>query len=55
MLKKIKKAISKHGILKVANDLGYRSHATIFYWIKINKIPNLAKEKVKQYLKGLES
>lgn len=54
MIEKLKTLIFKIGIVKVANDLGYRSPATISYWIKINRVPIIAEQKVTQYLKGLK-
>lgn len=50
MLGKLKKIIEKEGMLKVSNDLGYRSQTTITNWIRNNKIPNVAKAKVETYL-----
>jgi hypothetical protein len=50
MLQKLKKVIKKHGIVKVANDLGYKSTSTISYWIINGEIPRLALDKVKDYL-----
>lgn len=51
MLEKLKKIIKKHGVAKVASDLGYRSSMAVYGWVKKGKIPSIAEEKVKQYLK----
>ena len=54
MLKKLQKRIKIDGLTKVSYDLGYRSPGTILHWFKNNHIPNLAKEKVKNYLNQKE-
>ena len=51
MLEKIKKKIKLFGAVRVASDLGYRSTVAIQKWIVANKIPETAKERVKEYLK----
>ena len=50
MLRELKKVIKAKGIVKVADDLGYRSLNTINLWIKNKKIPDTATERVKKYL-----
>lgn len=50
MLAKLKRVIKKDGILKVANDLGYKTQGTIYKWIRNNEIPRLAQDRVKRYL-----
>jgi hypothetical protein len=50
MLKKLKRTIKEVGITRVTSDLGYRSLNTINLWIKNDKIPTTAKERVKNYL-----
>ena len=55
MIGKLKKIIEKEGIVRVSSDLGYRSPGTIKSWIYNKKVPNLAKEKVKNYLTKKEA
>lgn len=51
MIRQLKSRIKKHGINKVAFDLGYRSTSTLYNWLRENKVPNYAKSKVQNYLK----
>ena len=50
MLRKIKSRIKQIGASQVASDLGYRTPNTIYTWLRNGKVPNSAKNKVKQYL-----
>lgn len=50
MLRQLKARIKKQGMASVASALGYKSSQTIYNWIKTNKIPDLAKHRVKEYL-----
>ena len=50
MLEKLKLVIKKKGLATVASGLGYRSATTVTTWISLNKIPEIAEEKVKTYL-----
>lgn len=51
MLDKLKVLIKKYGIVKVSNDLGYKSINSIGQWIKNNRIPDKALINVRLYLK----
>lgn len=51
MLKQLEKLIKKHGIAKITFDLGYRSTTTIRNWLTAGQVPELARVKVKTYLK----
>ena len=50
MLRQLKAKIKKVGMASVASSLGYKSSQTIYNWIKSNKIPDLAKHRVKEFL-----
>jgi len=51
MLRKLKAKIKKLGLPRVTADLGYKSTMTVTTWIRNNKIPDLAKSRVEEYLK----
>lgn len=51
MLREIKKAIKILGITKVAYMMGYRSPCTISHWIKNKRVPRLAQERVREFLR----
>jgi hypothetical protein len=52
MIREIKKLAQLHGVSKLSADLGYRSPATIYWWLRTNKIPDTAKVRVREYLEG---
>lgn len=52
MLDRLKRIIKRNGIASVAAELNYKSETTIRKWIESNRIPPIAHEKVKEYLKG---
>ena len=54
MLNKLKKLISKHGIVTVTFKLGYRSPNTVLHWVNNGAIPEIAKEKVGKLIKDLK-
>jgi hypothetical protein len=55
MLKKLELAIRKRGIMRVSIDLGYKSTAAISKWLKDQRVPPIAIEKVNTYLKGIKN
>lgn len=55
MLAKLKKLIKKHGIMRVSDELGYKTTGAIYKWLRNNEIPRLAQFRVKQYLKNKRS
>lgn len=50
MLERLKKKIKKKGIACVASEMKYKSETTLRKWIRTNRIPPIAHEKVKNYL-----
>ena len=44
----LKTLLLRHGLAKVSVMLGYRSQSTISHWLRNNKIPSLAIDKVKE-------
>lgn len=50
MLSKLKKIIKKKGLLYVALGLGYSSDGAVRVWIKQNRLPSLAGQKVMAFL-----
>lgn len=55
LLKRLKAQVEKHGRLKIAMDLGYKSESTMNKWFTSGVIPALARDKVRAYLKGKKS
>jgi len=53
MLKKLQLVIKERGLIRVAMDLEYKSTATISKWLKDKRIPPVATDKVKSYLRGV--
>jgi len=53
MLKKLQLVIKEKGLIRVAIELDYKSTATISKWIKDKRIPLIAIDKVKTYLRGV--
>lgn len=51
MLRKLELVIRKRGIMRVSVELGYKSTAAVSKWIKDQRIPPIAIEKVGSYLK----
>ena len=51
MLRKLELVIRKKGIMRVSVELGYKSTAAVSKWIKDQRIPPIAIEKVDSYLK----
>ena len=51
MLRKLELVIRKRGIMRVSVELGYKSKAAVSKWIKDQRIPPIAIEKVGYYLK----
>lgn len=51
-LEKLEKIIKKKGIYQVMIDLGYHSPNTLRNWIKDRKIPSIAIDYVRGYIKG---
>ena len=52
LLARLRKQVDKKGLPIVAHGLGYKSESTINKWFLSNNIPDLALDKVKNYLKG---
>jgi len=52
MIKRLKTRIKRDGINVVATALGYRSPSTVYTWIRNGEIPDLAKTKVRNYLRN---
>jgi hypothetical protein len=50
MLEELKNLVKEYGMTNVSNDLGYRSNTTVRNWFRDNKIPIVAKGKVRRYL-----
>lgn len=50
MLEQLKAVIQAKGMIKVTNDLGYRSSTTLRKWFNNGEIPKLAEARVKKYL-----
>lgn len=53
MLRKLELVIRKRGIMRVSVELGYKSTAAVSKWIKDQRIPPIAIEKVGSYLKNV--
>ena len=54
MLQRLKNLIKRYGISRISMDLGYRSNSTVYKWINENRIPDIARTKVKNYLAGVK-
>lgn len=52
LLTRLEKQVKKEGRIKVAMALGYKSESTMNKWFASGRIPPLALDKVKAFLKG---
>lgn len=55
MFKKLDKLIAKHGLALITVKLGYRSMNTILTWRRNGKVPDIAKERVKQLIEDMKN
>jgi hypothetical protein len=55
MLKKLEIVIKKRGMLRVSLELNYKTTAAVSKWVKDQRVPPIAIEKVSLYLKRVSS
>ena len=51
MLRKLEIVIRRRGMMRVSLELGYKSTAAVSKWIKDQRVPPIAIEKLDAYLK----